>query len=71
MRRHDAGEARLNGMTKMQKAELMALLAAVEMRLQTMERHHTDGRPKTPAEIKREMWQWLRLAAARPSGAPN
>jgi len=49
-------------------AALKQALAAVEFRLRAVERRNADGAPKAPEEIKREVWDWLRLAAVRPSG---
>lgn len=55
-------------MTDDKRADLVKLLTVVELRLQTMPRCHPDGTPKTTEEIKREVWQWLSLAAARTDG---
>jgi hypothetical protein len=55
-------------MKQRELAALKQVLIAVVLRLRPMERRHPDGTPETPEEAKREVWDWLRLAAARPSG---
>lgn len=53
-------------MTERGKQALIAILAAADMYLQTMPRHHPDGTPRTPEDMKSEVKGWLKLVLECP-----